>query len=311
MKLTRFHFEQITSALAEAIAVVHVHDADWSVVWRNPAFDELIGQNCSKSETKSARALVGKLGGGETIKTVTAALSENASLEVLMHPISAAMPELTLSLSALLARDGTATGEFLFSFRPTSAPVVREEARELSDELANARARLHEISDDTATGLSSEERFRELLALATASAARESYGLSLLLFKMDGYPQYLETFGQHAADSCLRMLARTMQRRLRRGTDLAGRVGDSVIAALMHGGDEEAVAAFADVICADVAALRIHHPRSPVGRYVSVQGVFELLSPDSEEPAGDLLDRLRGPDEATAALAMLQADKKA
>jgi diguanylate cyclase (GGDEF)-like protein len=73
-----------------------------------------------------------------------------------------------------------------------------------------------------------------------------------------------------AADSCLRKVALAITGSLRRAGDLAARFSDDQFAVLIAADDEASVINFAASIVEKVRGLAIHHPRSPVDRFVSI-----------------------------------------
>lgn len=303
---------QVLETMNEGVALIDSRSADWRVNWSNAAFAE-IAEMPDRGE-RSVRGAAERWGGDELVQAMTAALAENASLELPIVKNSQAKPRHAIKIQPVLTRKGVATGECIVALRAISSDEKAAIADELREELDKARNELEAMSDDPVTGLASDERFRQQFALAVASARRESYELALLVFHMDGFDRYLETFGQHATDSCLRMLARTISRRLRRDTDFAGRVGDCHIAILMHGSEESALTQFASTIGADVDALRIHHPRSPMGRYVSMSSASNVLAHDDQAEISGLLDQLiekAGHDERPAAVRLVVGNKDA
>jgi diguanylate cyclase (GGDEF)-like protein len=120
------------------------------------------------------------------------------------------------------------------------------------------------------TGLLNEAAFRDVLAHDWAVAAREQSSLALVAFQLDDFPAYLEVFGRHASDSCLRRVAQAIRRRLRRASDVAARVDDSNLLVLAHSSTEANVTEFAEKIAAAVRELGLHHPRSNSARFVTV-----------------------------------------
>jgi diguanylate cyclase (GGDEF)-like protein len=137
--------------------------------------------------------------------------------------------------------------------------------------LKRARRRIRDLRrEDPLTGLLNERTFRDILTHDWAVAAREQSTLAVVVFTFDDFPAYVDVFGRHAADSCLRRVGQTVQRCLRRASDVVGRQGDDKIVVLSHAADEDNVRAFAERIAASVRELRIHHPRSDHGRFVTV-----------------------------------------
>ena len=101
-------------------------------------------------------------------------------------------------------------------------------------------------------------------------ARREQRSLGLMLFQLDGFNAYREVYGRHAADSCLRKVAHAITGSLRRATDLTARFEDDQFVVLVAQGDENKITDLAAAIAGKVRGLSVHHPRSPVDRFVTV-----------------------------------------
>jgi two-component system chemotaxis family response regulator WspR len=145
---------------------------------------------------------------------------------------------------------------------------------DIQQALLKAKRRIRDLSrDDPVTGLLNEGSFREVLAHDWSVAAREKANLALISFSLNDFSEYLEIFGRHAADSCLRRVAQAVRRCLRRASDVAARVdvdNNTCIVVLSHSPSDVGVADFAARISAAVRELGLHHPRSSESKFVTV-----------------------------------------
>lgn len=171
-----------------------------------------------------------------------------------------------------------------------------EEAVDSSDEqalraaLRDARLSLQKLQNlDPATGLPNHRAFGEMVRRDWAIARREQRKVSLLLFRVDALEKYRELFGRHAADSCLRKVAHAISGSLRRAGDFAARYDTDRFAVIISGADDKQAAKFAADIADKVRSLSIHHPRSPVARFVTVSFGTATIVPAWTSPASDLL----------------------
>jgi diguanylate cyclase (GGDEF)-like protein len=160
-----------------------------------------------------------------------------------------------------------------------------------------ARRRIRDLSrDDTVTGLFNESAFREVLAHDWAVAARERGTLALVAFQLEEFTAYVEVFGRHAADSCLRRVAQALKRHLRRASDVATRINRDereYLVVLSHSSDEAGVREFAGRIAVAVRELGLHHPRSRASRFVTVSYGVALAEANPKGPGADrILDHL-------------------
>ena len=81
---------------------------------------------------------------------------------------------------------------------------------------------------------------------------------------------YVEVFGRHAADSCLRRVGQAIRRCLRRASDVVARPDGQRFVVLSHASDEDGVREFAGKISTVVRELGLHHPRAKSSKFVTV-----------------------------------------
>src|SRR5690606_16731972 len=145
------------------------------------------------------------------------------------------------------------------------------------------------LREDRVTGVSSGEWFRELLAREWRIARREGRPLTLALFDVDALGGYNATYGRAGGDACLKRIARSIASGFRRGSDVVGMWRDGCIAVLAVNRDGEGAARVVEHASANVrriAEMRIHHPRSPLQKFVTVTASVATVTPgrDEEEP---------------------------
>lgn len=260
---------QLVAESAEPLLVARVDRPDWPVVLANPAFDSLSGEQSflDRPLADVIEQLIGRNLALEVSETVRAN-QENTI------PVEFGKRELLLVLKPL-SLSGKGTERFYAAFWRTVAGVAPSTADgEMHQALIRANRRIRDLSrDDTVTGLLTEAAFREVLAHDWAVAARERSRLALVSFSLDDFEAYVEVFGRHASDSCLRRVAQAIRRCLRRASDVAARIatrdGDRLVV-LSHASEEAGVQEFAERIATAVRELGMHHPRSRVSRFVTV-----------------------------------------
>jgi diguanylate cyclase (GGDEF)-like protein len=292
--LHRDVLEQLVQASAEPLIVARVDRPDWPVVLCNAAFRELAGDKpvLDRPLADVVEQLIGReltLEVSETVRTG----HENTV------PVEVARREYLLVLKPI-AGDGDTRYCAGYWRRVPAGPAATADG-ELQQALMKARRRIRDLSrDDPVTGLLTESAFREVLAHDWAVAAREKSRLALVGFTLDEFPSYVEVFGRHASDSCLRRVAQAIRRCLKRASDVAARLatpeGDCLVV-LSHTSGEDGMREFAERIATSVRELGIHHPRSKVSRFVTVSARIELADPSAEGAKSDrFLERLLGGD---------------
>lgn len=161
---------------------------------------------------------------------------------------------------------------------------IRAEASLMAarEDLLQANRRLEVLAtQDQLTGLANRRSFDEVLAQECRRAAREGTALSLLLLDLDYFKRFNDAYGHVAGDQCLRTVAETLQRAIRRPGDLAARYGGEELAIILPNTDLPGARSVADALLGHVRALDIPHGASPHERVTVSIGVATLQGPPS------------------------------
>jgi diguanylate cyclase (GGDEF)-like protein len=152
-----------------------------------------------------------------------------------------------------------------------------------------ANRRLLELSvTDALTGLANRRRFDEVLATEWLRGIRPQSSLGLVMIDIDHFKQYNDHYGHQAGDACLQLVAATLSKDLRQGSDLAARYGGEEFAIILPGAGTEATRRVAERIRAAVAALREPHVLADHGIVTVSVGITALI-PSSETAIDHLL----------------------
>lgn len=291
--LQREVLEQLIEASAEPVLAASIARPDWPVVLNNPAFGQLNGGDpvLERPLADVVEKLLGRELALEVSETVRS--RQETSIPVVLHKRDYLLVLKPVSIDsspqyyALYWRSGHALD-----------PAVAND--DVHHALRRAQRRIRDLSrDDPVTGLLNEAAFREVLEHDWAVAAREKSSLALIAFTLDHFDSYLEVFGRHATDSCLRRVAQAVRRCMRRASDVAARIasddGDAIVV-LSHASEEGGVLEFAERIASAVRELGLHHPRSKTARFVTVSHRAGVVRVDqSKHKAGDFLDSVAKP----------------
>jgi len=151
------------------------------------------------------------------------------------------------------------------------------------------------LREDRVTGLSSRPWFAELLEREWRIARREERPLTLALFDIDALNAYNETYGKSAGDALLKRVARTIGGSFRRGSDVVARwdgAAIAVLAAHRDGVSAAGVVEHAQSTVRKVAEMKVHHPRSPTQKILTVTAGLATVIPQREEESPQrLVDR--------------------
>lgn len=281
--------EQVLVGTAEPVVIVRTDQPDWPVVFANPAFVGIGGEDVpGKPFADVIEALAGRELALEASETVR-------SQQETSFPVESGSREYLLVLKPVRIGDEDLARHYVAYWRSGSSSASAESA-EVHHALLKAKRRIRDLSrDDPVTGLLNGRAFREVFEHDWAVASREKSRLSLVRFTLDDFDAYVEVFGRHAADSCLRRVGRAIRRCLRRASDVVARTDGAVFVALSHASEEDGVREFAGRISTAVRELGLHHPRSSSSKFVTVTFDVSVADAANEgQDAGVFLDGLLG-----------------
>jgi diguanylate cyclase (GGDEF)-like protein len=176
------------------------------------------------------------------------------------------------------------TARYYVAYWRSGASAGTAAGTETHHALLKAKRRIRDLSrDDPVTGLLNRRAFAEVFEHDWAVAARENGKLSLVTFALEDFDAYLEVFGGHATDSCVRRVGQAIRRCLRRASDVVGRPDAHRFVVLSHASNEDGVREFARQIATAVRELGLHHPRSSSSKYVTVSFVVSVADVGKEE----------------------------
>jgi len=279
--------EQVLAESAEPVLVVRVDHSEWPVAFSNRAFAAI---GTEQAEGKPFADVIEHMVGRELALEISEAVR---SKQETSFPVERGGREFLLMLKPL-SLPGENRTTFYAAFWRNGSGSLSTAGAEVQHALLKAKRRIRDLSrDDPVTGLLNERAFREVLDHDWAVAAREKSALAVVVFSLDDFDAYVDVFGRHASDSCLRRVGQAIRCCLRRASDVVGRLESERLAVLSHAPDEHAVQDFAARIATAVRELGMHHPRSRAGRFVTVSFRVGLVQVAEESrSAGRFLDEL-------------------
>ena len=273
--------EQVIELTAEPVAIVGLDRTDWPVVFGNAAFTAIAGD---ASVDQPFADVIEALLGRELALEISESMRARSETS---FPVEAGGREYLLALKPLL--DGDTPSHCAVIWRSAGGSAAAGD--ETHHALLSAKRTIRDLTrDDPATGLLNSRAFREVLSHDWAVAAREESSLALVLFELDDFEAYVEVFGRHASDSCLRRVGQAVRRSLRRASDVVARMDGARFVVLSHAADEPSVRDFAAKIATAVRELGLHHPRSSSGRFVTVS--HRVVAKSAGRDAGSADDLL-------------------
>ena len=178
---------------------------------------------------------------------------------------------------------GLELGAIDYISKPYSAPVVKARIRNHLELKRYRDVLKHATMIDGLTGIANRRRFDETLPIEWRRAYREGVPLTLLMVDIDYFKLYNDTYGHQEGDECLRKVAATLPRMLKRPGDLAARYGGEEFACIIPGADASGAKKIGERIRNGIRALEIKHETSKIDQIVTVSVGAATKQPDGEE----------------------------
>jgi diguanylate cyclase (GGDEF)-like protein len=175
------------------------------------------------------------------------------------------------------------------SFRARERQLAKLVA-EKTEELRKANEELrHLANSDELTAVANRRRFEDFLGDEWRRAARYKTELSLVLFDIDHFKLFNDTYGHQAGDDCLKSVAAALTETIHRPTDLLARFGGEEFAIILAGTDRAGALKIAEHALNKVNDLAIPHRNSSTCAHVTISAGVATLSPTADMPVAELL----------------------
>lgn len=198
---------------------------------------------------------------------------------------------LFVTTSLLKIKDGAeskSAGVTILFSDVTELQELREAAVAM-DKIKQLNRQLERLSYlDSLTGLPNRRYFEDILNREWRRALRENTSLSVLMLDIDYFKQLNDTFGHHAGDECLKAVAETLNKNLRRAGDLVARLGGDEFVVILPETDETAARMVAEVMRQKVVELNIQNPASPFGM-IAISIGLACQKPSLDSHPGNLI----------------------
>lgn len=161
------------------------------------------------------------------------------------------------------------------------AATVEEAVLEKTFELNDTKNELERISlSDGLTGIANRRHFDAYLEQEWARAIRDKQPLSLIMLDIDHFKKFNDHYGHLAGDSCLKMVAHTLDNTAQRATDLVARYGGEEFAIILPNVADAAVVA--EKCRTNIEKEEIAHVESDVADHVTVSIGYATITPTVE-----------------------------
>jgi diguanylate cyclase (GGDEF)-like protein/PAS domain S-box-containing protein len=270
---------RIVAAAPEGIVLCDARKADFPVTYVNAAFEQMTGYAAAELTGSNLRCLQGADRDQDGRRRLREAISRQEECRVLLRNYRKNGELLWNEMFLQPLRDDAGLLTHYVGFHRDAGSLLRSSSR-------GPEGLPSWLREDRVSGVSSRPWFEELLLREWHQARRESRHLTLMLFDIDSLALYNDTFGRAGGDACLRRVARTIAGVFRRATDVVGRWDAGCIAVLTVHRDAtgiEPVLRHAESTVERITQLRIHHPRSPALKFVTVTAGAATCMPERDE----------------------------
>jgi diguanylate cyclase (GGDEF)-like protein/PAS domain S-box-containing protein len=293
MNLDPAFLRLVVDGAPEGIVICDATGQDCPVIYVNDAFQVMTGYGAAELLGSNLRILQGADRDQEARRRLREAIARGEACRVLLRNYrkSGDMIWNELYLQPLRSANGALTHW---------AGFIRDASGRLRSVERAPEGLPVWLREDRVSGLSSKAWFDELLAREWKIARREAQLLTLVLLDMDALGSYNDTFGRAAGDACIRRIARVVSGAFRRGSDIVARWdegGIAVLAVHRNGTPAAGVVEHVAMTTRRIAEMHVHHPHSPVQKFVTVTAGLATVTPAREEESPQRLI-----DAATAAL---------
>lgn len=152
--------------------------------------------------------------------------------------------------------------------------------------------KLEELSMcDSLTGISNRRFFDEMLEKKYAEVKREAKNIAIIMIDIDHFKLYNDNYGHWMGDECLSKVARTLQRTLKRPTDLIARYGGEEFVVLLKDIDKSGAIKVAQSLIDAISNLNITHDFSPVSKHVTISAGVAIKEVGEEISKEELIKK--------------------
>lgn len=132
---------------------------------------------------------------------------------------------------------------------------------------------------DGLTGIANRRYFDTVLEREWNAAQREKKSLSLILFDIDFFKKYNDTYGHLAGDDCLCQVALSASKVIKRPRDTLARYGGEEFAVILPDTDPKGASTCAEWIRHEIENLSISHMSSQISSFVTASIGISTISP--------------------------------
>lgn len=176
--------------------------------------------------------------------------------------------------------------------------IMSKEINNMLDKIENQQAlleianeELHKVATtDKLTQIANRFHFDEIIAYEWKRLQRTSQYLAILLVDVDYFKLFNDHYGHSAGDKCLRIIAQTIEKSVRRPGDLAARYGGEEFIVMLPDTNTKGALMVAENIKQAIDDLKYEHVKSQISKYVTISIGIKAVIPTKSIRLEDTID---------------------
>lgn len=143
---------------------------------------------------------------------------------------------------------------------------------------------------DALTEIPNRRRFDEVLEKEWNRAKRSHFPLSLIMIDIDYFKYFNDTYGHGMGDDCLKTVAATLEKSLRRGSDFIARYGGEEFMAILPDTNGNEAVTICQHIADNIKELAIEHSSSSINDCITVSMGGATINPNDTIPIEEFIE---------------------
>ncbi len=166
---------------------------------------------------------------------------------------------------------------------------IREKTEQTLKILNNKLQKISEL--DGLTNIPNRRCFDKTFEYVWNNSLREQEKVSLLLLDVDYFKEYNDHYGHLEGDRALQRIAKTIEKSLKRSTDLIARYGGDEFVVLLPNTDRSGALRVAEHIKKQVQTLKLCHSHSDISDRITLSIGAATIKPEVKMHKKELIDR--------------------
>ncbi len=173
--------------------------------------------------------------------------------------------------------------------KPFHPPIIKIRVKNHL-ELKLKSNRLEELSmRDSLTDIPNRRFFDETFEKEYKEILRDKKNIALIMIDVDFFKLYNDNYGHWEGDSCLKKVAQTLRRNLKRPSDIISRYGGEEFVVLLKDIDKEGAKRVAQSLVDAVANIKLTHEYSSASKFVTISAGVSINEGSKDISKEDLL----------------------